>query len=238
MRSQQRGRRVGVQRAAGGPPEQAAGVAVDGRRRRSSAPPGPGRARPRRSASSGTRSRGGERRRRASSRSTSPGAPSRGSVRPTSTFCVADLPGRVPVARADVDEAAGEGVDLVARQLPERAGEAQASLRQRQRRRELVLVQRVGVADRERGGEPAQRDRGVADLERRVLERDAPSRGPSCSRPAAPRSRARACGCCAARAAGAATTGTPRRSAALRRARPPDRGRARGSSLAAAREPG
>ena len=59
---------------------------------------------------------------------------------------VADLPRRVPVARADVDEAPGERVDLVARQLPERAREVHAPLRQRHGGGELGLVERVGVA--------------------------------------------------------------------------------------------
>ncbi len=67
---------------------------------------------------------------------------------PTFDVLVADLARRVPVARADVDEAAGERVDLVARQLPERAREVHAALRERDGRGELDLVERVGVGDR------------------------------------------------------------------------------------------
>ncbi len=88
-------------------------------------------------------------------------------------FAGDDLLVGVPVARADVDEAAVERVDLIARQLPERAGELQPALREGEGRRELRLGQRVGVGDAEGGGARAQLERRIADAERRVLERHA-----------------------------------------------------------------
>ena len=63
---------------------------------------------------------------------------------------VADLARGVPVAFADVDEPAGERVDLVAGQSPERTREVHAALGQRQSGGELLLVERVRIADRER----------------------------------------------------------------------------------------
>ena len=226
--------RVGVQRVAGRPAEHGAGVGVDGRGAVEARDLGLD-AGARGVAHPAVRASGMERVGAEHPQVDLAGSALAGEREAHVDVLVADLGRRVPVARADVDEASGERVDLVARQLPERAREVHAPLRERHGGDELGLVQRIRIGDPERRAGAcaarARRRRSRAACPRARRARAAPW----CSTRAAPRSRARACGWTCARSPGAASRGTRRRSGGCRRGRQPDRGRARGSSSAAAR---
>ena len=155
--------------------EQRAGVAVDRRGAEVAGDLGLHAARPRRSASSGRRSPGGARARRASRgrpRRARPRAAASGRRRRSgrgSGRAVYQSPSPTstrPPANASISSPGS---------CQSAPASARRRLRQRDRRRELALVERVRIGDREAGRERAQLDGGIADLERRVLERDAPA---------------------------------------------------------------